>query len=63
MSRNGKGKKKKETFGELKKNKPWNKMSILFQNPGVNNISDAPTESQIQPAKQTQIQINTGTVN
>lgn len=38
-------------------------MSILFQNPGVNNISDAPTESQIQPAKQTQIQINTGAVN
>lgn len=60
----GKGKKnlkKKETFGEFKKT--WNKISILFQKPGVNNISDAPIESQMQPAEQTQIQINTGLAN
>lgn len=44
-----KNKKIKETFREFLK--PWNKISILFQNPGVNNISDAPIESQIQPAK------------
>lgn len=33
--------------------KPWNKISILFQGPGVNKASDAPKESQMRPAKQT----------